>query len=125
MIERLAKAEKGRFKEEGHQAFDGERCAENVADIMGVVGPVGAELKFHGNAGGHAHRKINSEQLAPKTCGIAPNLPPGHDVSAFHDCQQERQAERQRNEQKMIERRDGKLQPIEAYGIYVKHSSAP
>ena len=42
---------------------------------------------------------------------VAPDFPAGHHVHAFHDGKQEREPERQRHEQKMIERRDCELQP--------------
>ena len=46
-------ANKCRFKEEGHQTFNRQRCTENITDIMRVVRPVGSELELHGQAGGY------------------------------------------------------------------------
>ena len=113
--------DKSGLQEKRHQPFDRQRRAEDVADIMRVVGPVGAELEFHGDAGGHPHGEIDAEQLAPEPRHVAPDLAPGHDVSAFHDGEQERQPERQRHEQKVIERSDRELQPRQTYRIEVLH----
>ena len=109
------------FEKECHQAFDRQRRAENVADIMRVIGPVGAELEFHGDAGGDPHGEIDAEQLAPESRHVAPDFPAGHDVDALHDGKQERQPERQRHEQEMVERRCGELQPRKDDGIKVEH----
>src|SRR5262249_31744359 len=115
--------DESRFQEKRHQAFDGERRAEYVADIMRIVGPVGAELEFHGDAGGHPHGEIDAEQLAPKLRDVPPDSAASHHIDALHDRQQKRQAERQRHEQKMVQRRDGELQPIQADGIEMRHCS--
>ena len=76
------------FQEKGHQAFDGERGAENVADVMAVIGPVHPELEFHRDAGGNAHGEIDAEQHAPKLGCLAPDFLAGHDIDALHDAEQ-------------------------------------
>ena len=118
-------ADEGRFQKERHQAFDGERRAENVADIVRVVGPVGAELEFHGDAGGDPHGEIDAEQLAPEPRRVAPDLAAGHHIGALHDGEQKRQAERERHEQKVIERGDRELQPRQDDGIEMRHEPRP
>ena len=69
-------ADEGGFEEEGHQAFDRERRAEDIADIMRVVGPVGAELELHGDAGGDAHGEVDAEQNTPEHRHVAPDALP-------------------------------------------------
>src|SRR6266487_4989170 len=64
---------------------NGERRAEHVADVVREVGPVRAELKFHGNSGRDSHRKIDAKQDAPKHRHVAPDAATGHDIDAFHD----------------------------------------
>ncbi len=54
-------ADKGRFQEERHQTFNGERRTEDIADVVRVIGPVSAELKFHRQSGGHTQRKVNTK----------------------------------------------------------------
>ena len=103
-------ADEGGLEEEGHQPFDGERHAENVADIMGVIGPVGSELELHGDAGGDAHREINAEQRAPEFHRVAPDRAAGHHIDALHDGDQQREAERERHEKEVVERGQRELQ---------------
>ncbi len=109
------------FQKERHQAFDRQRRAENIADIMRVIGPVGAELEFHGDAGGNPHGEIDAEQLAPEPGGVAPDFPAGHDIGALHDGEQERQPERERHEQEMVKRRSGELQTRQGDRIEMRH----
>ena len=85
-------ADERAFEEEGHQALDGERHAEDVADVVRVVRPVRAELELHRDAGGDAHREIDAEQDSPEARHVAPDRPPGHDVDAFHDRHEDRKA---------------------------------
>ena len=66
-------ADEGRLQEEGENAFYGERRAENVADIMGVVAPIGAELEFHRHAGRDAHREIDPKERSPEFRRVAPD----------------------------------------------------
>jgi hypothetical protein len=98
------------FEEERHQAFDRQRRAEDVADVMRVVRPVHAELEFHRHPGGHAHREIDAEQHTPELHHALPHLASRHHVDAFHDRQHPHQPQRQRHEQEVVERRQRKLQ---------------
>src|SRR5664279_3518894 len=94
---------------------------KNVADIVRVIGPVGAKLKFHGDAGRHPHGEVDAEQLAPEPRHVAPDLTARHHVSALHDSEQKRQPERQRHEQKVIESRHRELKARQAYRIDMVH----
>src|SRR5262245_64872047 len=55
-------ADEGRLEEEGHQPFDRQRGAEDVADIVRVIGPVHAELELHGDAGRDPHGEIDRSE---------------------------------------------------------------
>ena len=103
-------ANEGAFEEKRHQSFDRERHAEDVAHVVRVVRPVRAELKLHRDAGRHAHGEIDAEQDSPEARHVTPDRATGHDVDAFHDRNENRQAEGQRHEQEVIQRRDRKLQ---------------
>ncbi len=103
-------ADEGRLEEERHQALDGQRRAEDVPDVVRVVGPVGAELELHGQAGGDAEGEVDAEQLAPELDHVLVDLLAGHHVDRLHDRQQERQAEGQWHEQEVIHRGHGELQ---------------
>ena len=106
-------SDEGRLEEERHQPFDRERCAEDVANVVRVIRPVGAELKFQREPGGHPHHEVDPEELPPEFRHVTIDLLAGHDVDRFHDDENPRQAERQRDEQEVIQRRDGELQPRE------------
>jgi hypothetical protein len=54
-------ADERRLEKERHQPFDRQWRAEDVADVMRVVGPVRAELELHRDAGRDAHREIDAE----------------------------------------------------------------
>ncbi|MNM96149.1 hypothetical protein D3C81_1086160 [compost metagenome] len=103
-------ADEGRLEEERHQALDGQRRAEDVADVVAVVGPVGAELELHGQPGGDAEGEVDAEQLAPELDHVLVDLFAGHHVDRLHDRQQEGQAERQGHEQEVVHRGHGELQ---------------
>jgi hypothetical protein len=76
-----------RLENERHQPFDGKRNAENVAHVMRVVGPIGTELEFQRQAGGHAHHEIDAKQQAPEARHVAVDLAVGHHADRFHDDQ--------------------------------------
>lgn len=82
--------DKGRFEEEGHQTFNGQRRTEDIAHIVRVVRPVSPELELHGQTGCHTQREVDTKQLAPELGHIFINLFAGKDVDRFHDGQQER-----------------------------------
>ena len=50
-----------------------------------------------------------------------PDLAPGHDVDRFHDHQDHGQPEGERNEQEVIQRREGELQAREVNHCHVNH----
>ena len=99
------------FEEKGHQPFQRQRCAENIADIMRVIRPVGAELKFHRDACGHAQGKVDAEKFAPKLGHVAVDFLAGHHIHCFHDNQNPRQAQSERHKQEMVHNGNRKLQP--------------
>ncbi len=115
-------ADEGGFQEERHHAFDRQRRAEDVTDIMGVIGPVGTELEFHGDAGCNTHGEIDAKQQPPEFHHVAPNGATGGDVDAFYDCQDHRQAQSQGHEQEVIHGGQAELQARKVDDI---HSALP
>ena len=77
------------LQKERHQAFDRERHAKNVANVVGVIGPVHPELEFHGNTRGDAHREVDAEQQPPVLSHLPPDDASRHDIDALHDRQQD------------------------------------
>ena len=97
------------LEEERHQPFDGERRPEDIADILGVIGPVRAELELHGDAGRDAQHEVDAEQVGPEFRNSLPDFLSCHDVCAFGDHEDHRKAQRQWNEQEVIERCEREL----------------
>src|ERR1700676_4845082 len=119
------KADKGGFQKEGHETFKGQRRTEYVADVMGVISPIRAELKLHGDASGDTHGEIDSEEQSPESCDPLPDFPSRHDVNGFRDHQNHGKPERQRHEQEVIQRSERELQPRERDNVQIDHERAP
>ena len=52
------------FQEEGPSAlYRTARGAEDVANVVGVVGPVGTKLELQGDAGSDPHDEVDTKQL--------------------------------------------------------------
>ena len=118
-------ANEGGFKEERHQPFDRQWRAEDVADIVREIRPVGAEFELHGQAGGDTQDEVDRKDLAPEARHRPPDRPVGHHIDRFHDDQHERQAERQRHEQEVIQRGQRKLEPGKFDDGHVHHEQLP
>ena len=103
--------DEGGLQEEGHQAFDGQRGPEDVADIVGVVSPVGTELKLHGEPGGNPKGKVDTKQLAPELGHVPVHCVVGHHIDRLHDRQDEGHPQRQGYKQEVIKGRRSKLEP--------------
>jgi hypothetical protein len=95
-------ADERRLEEEGHEPLDGERRAEDVADVVAVVAPVHAELEFHGDAGRHAEDEVDAEQRGPEFRHLPPDRPARHHVDRLHDRHDDRQTQRERHEEEVI-----------------------
>ena len=100
----------GRLEEKRHEAFDGERCSENIAHIVAVIAPVHAELELHGEAGGDSEHEVDAEQRAPELGHLPPDRPARHHIDGFHDREDDRQPERERDEEEVIHRGHRELQ---------------
>ncbi len=112
--------EQGRLKEERHQRFDRQRRTEDIADVMGVIGPVGAELEFHCQAGGNPQGEVDTEQLAPELGHVTVDGLAGHYIDRLHDRQQKSHTQRQRDKQEVNHRRQGELHSGELYNIHLR-----
>ena len=106
-------AEERRLQEERQQAFDGQRRAEDVADEPAVVAPVHAELELLDDAGDHAHGEVDQEELAPELGHPQVAVVAGADPGRLHARDQQREADRQRHEQEVVDGRDRELPACE------------
>ena len=110
--------EKRSFQEKGHNALDGQRGTENVADEMGVVRPVRAELELEDQARRHADREVDREDADPEFRRALPEGIARAVVERFHDRADETEPERQRHEQPVVDRRHRELRPRPVYHVH-------
>ena len=101
--------DEGGFEEEGHQALERERGAEDVADEAGVRRPVHAELELLHDAGDHAHGEVDQEDLAEEAREVQPLELAGAEPRRLEDRDRQRHAESERHEQEVVERRQTEL----------------
>ena len=87
------------LEEEGEDALGGQGAAEDVADVAGVGGPVGAELELHDDAGGDAHREVDGEDARPELGHLVIDDVAGAQVHPLHDHHDHAQPDGQRREE--------------------------
>ena len=111
-------AEERRLEEEGEEGLEGERGAEDVPDERQVVRPVHPELELLHDARDEAEREVDDEQLPeelgePVVLRVAGAYPLG-----VEDRDDQRQADRDGDEQEVVDGRDGELPPGDIDGIH-------
>ncbi|EAP89958.1 hypothetical protein OA2633_07089 [Oceanicaulis sp. HTCC2633] len=114
-------ADQRRLEEKGHQAFNGQRRAENVAHIVGVIGPVHAELELHRDPGGHAQHEIDAEQRAPELRHVPPDLTARHHINALHDGEDDGQSKCERYKEEVIHGCQRELPARQLHNGHVDH----
>src|SRR6185369_5718869 len=67
-------AQECRFEKEREHAFHGQSLPDYTAGIAREVGPVGAELKFHGNSSYHTNHEVDPEYACPESRSFVVNL---------------------------------------------------
>ena len=97
------------FQEEGEDAFRRQRAAEDVAHAAGIVSPVGAELEFHHDAGGHAQGEDDAEYLGPEFGLLVVEFVLRFQPEAFQRDQNHPQADGHRREDVVEHDRNGEL----------------
>ena len=101
--------EERRLQEEGRQALDRQRRAEHVAHEPRVGRPVHAELELLDQAGHHPHRDVDhqqgSEEARQAEIGLVALSVPGR----LEQCDQEPEADRDRDEQEVVDARHAEL----------------
>ena len=65
---------------------------------FGKLRPVGAELKFHGDAGNDAEGEADAEDFGPEAGGVVPDFIFGAEGQGFENEDQKRQAHRKLRE---------------------------
>jgi hypothetical protein len=111
-------ADENRFEKEGYRGFNGQRRAEDIADVLCVLGPIHTELKFHGNAGDDPEGEVDKKEFSPELRHAKPCLIPGADITALHPSGQDRKPQGKRYENKMKGACDGKLPSAQEQNIH-------
>ncbi|MNX82808.1 hypothetical protein D3C86_1145500 [compost metagenome] len=106
--------DQGGFQEEGHQPLHRQRGAEDVADVVGVVGPVGTELELQGDTSGDPHDEVDAKQLAPEAGDVLVDHLAGHHVGGLGNHQDPGQPQGEGHKQKVEHRRRAELYSGEA-----------
>ncbi len=121
---KIHRPEERGLEEEGEQALDGQRGAEDVAHEPAVAAPVHPELELLDDAGHHADGEVDQEQLPeepgePQVLLLAGPVPGG-----LEPGDREREADGQRDEQEVVDGGDPELPPREHQRIHgLRHSS--
>ena len=78
-------AEEAGLQKKREDAFHGERLADHAAGGAGERRPVGAELKFHGDAGDDAEGEVDAEDARPESRGAIVMLVAGAERISFSE----------------------------------------
>ena len=109
-------AQERRLQEERGQALHRQRGAEHVADVARVGRPVHPELELLHEPGHHADGDVDQQQRAeefaqPPVLGVAVAIP-----GRLQDRDQEREPDRDRHEQEVVDARGRELPACEFVG---------
>jgi hypothetical protein len=66
LLSEQERAEEAGFQEKRKHAFHGQSLSDHPSGRFGEAGPVGPELKLHGDAGDHAHGEIDRKYFCPE-----------------------------------------------------------
>src|SRR5437899_5562685 len=84
-----------RLQEERKSAFHGQRLADDASGKARELRPIGAELKFHGDAGDDTQRKVDAENPRPEARRFIVGFVPSADSEGLKRDNQWRKADRQ------------------------------
>src|SRR5216684_4059052 len=117
-------AETRRFEEKRKDARHRQRLTDDSPGGAGKLGPVGAELEFHGNAGHHAERKIDAENFPPEARGAVVVAVVGAQCYGFQDDNQESEPHGELRKQIMERDGESELKAVDGESI-VQADSLP
>ena len=105
------------LKEECEKSLESQRCAEDIANVAGVLRPVHAELELLNDSRGYSEGKVNEEYFAEE---IGDSLPLGIPCLAslgLHDGHKGGESDGQRHLQEVVDRCDAELPPGQLKGV--------
>jgi hypothetical protein len=116
--------EERRLEEERGQPLDRQRRAEHVADEARVLAPRHPELELLHDPGGDAEREVDQQQLAPEAGHAQVALIPRPVPLRLHQRDEERQPDRDRDEEEVVDRRDRELPARDVQRVHRLSASA-
>jgi len=84
-----------RLQEERKSAFHGQRLADDASGKARELRPIGAELKFHGDAGDDTQRKVDAENPRPEARRFIVGFVANADSEGLEHDNERRKADRQ------------------------------
>ncbi len=112
-------AEEGGFEEEGEDAFHGEGLADDSAGAAGELGPVGAELKLHGDAGDDAEDEVDGEDAGPEARGLVVAGVVAGEGDGLEDDDEQRQPHGELGEEIVIGDGERKMDAVEEENVHL------
>ena len=106
-------AEEGGLEEKREKSFHREGLANDAAGGSGEFGPVGAELKFHGDTGDDADGEVNAENFGPEASRAIVVLVAGAKRDGFENDDEQGEAHGQLREQVMESNGKGEMQTMD------------
>src|SRR5712692_1659932 len=113
------KSQERGLEKKGKDPFHRKRLSDHAAGRSGKLGPVRAELEFHGNAGDNAQCETDSEYPGPKSRRAVPRFVAGLKRRSLQDENQKGEAHRELGENVMKGDGEGEMQAM--YGQRVFH----
>ena len=94
---------------ECHNALNGKRSTEYVANKPRIVAPVGAKLKLKNDARGNTHSKVDTKQTLPELGSLQPERFAGAIIDSLDNAHYYGKSQRERHKQPMIDGCERKL----------------
>ena len=111
-------AEEAGFEEEREHAFHGQGLSDDASGRFGETRPVGPELKFHGDAGDHAHGEIDGEYFCPEAGRAVVVLVAGAQGHGLEHQDQQREAHGQLRKEVVEGDGECEMQAVNGEGVH-------
>ena len=111
-------AEEAGFEKERRQHLVAQQRAGDVAHVLHVARPVGAELEAHRDAADDAQGEAQGEHLGPEAVRVEPALPLRPQPAQAHEQQHPAEPDRDRREEDVERDVGGELHSRQEEGIH-------
>src|SRR2546425_5795268 len=104
-------------QEKREDALHRQRLPDHSAGSAGELRPVGAELKFQGNACHHAEGKIDAEDSGPESRRAVVMLVPGAQRQSLEDNQKQREPHGELRKEIVKSNSEGEMQTVDCQSV--------